>query len=202
MSEDGSGCQERMAALEEDLEALEDRFQAWRKHSANPRFDKLETRSDDARSERAELRATVQDLESEVANLQFTLEALKGLGENEQSTPAARVRDLRATMIERAQTLENRKGIKLWWEEVQDLFADLGHGQVKAPGCFDAMETAAEADGFELDTKVNEKGNEVKAIRLETAALPTPEGVSDPKNSNGVIGGQNGGESAEEGNSD
>lgn len=191
--------EERLAALEEavaELEDGQDQAEVYRKEVLKPRIDDLESRSDDARADRAELWATMEDLQDEVANLHFTVEALKGLGENETTSPAARVRDLRAEMIERVRTLNDRAGIQLWWQEVQDLFATLGHGEVKAPECHKAMEDAAEADGFELTTKVNENSNEVKAIRLKSSALPATEPVSNPTNAESVSAAQNGGDSA------
>lgn len=193
---------ERLAELEAELTALSERVDAQQKHVVKPRLDDLEARSDDARDERAELRATVQDLQTKVANLHYTVETLKGIGENEQTSPAARVRDLRSDMIESARTLTNRKGIQLWWREVQDRFATLGHGEVKAPECHKAMETAAEADGFDLTTKVNENGNEVKAIRLKSEALPAQEGVSNPTNAKGVGPDKNGGDRPQLSNDD
>lgn len=191
-----------LAELESQLEQHSERFDAWRKHTVAPRFEQMETRSDDARDERAELRATIQDLQDQVANLQYELEALKGLGETESSTPESRVRDLRSTMIERAQTLDRGDGVQLWWAEVQEVLADLGHGRICKPDCYKAMDEAVEADGFDKTTKVNSNGNEVTAIRLKTAELPAVEVSSNPTTSQGVIGGPNGGETTPQHNQD
>lgn len=191
--------------VHELISDIEDRFSASRdvlKGRIETVEETLEEMGDDAREKRAELRATVDGLQDEVAKLQFELEQLRGLGENEGSSPAARVRDLRSTMIRRARSLESRDGIQLWWKEVQSLLADLGHGEVKKPECYKAMKDAAEADAFEMAKKVNENGNQVKAIRLKSAALPAAGASSDPTTGQGVSAGQNGGETAAAHNQD
>lgn len=196
------GAEDPVARVHDDIRALEERWQAWREHTITPRFEALEEQSDDARADRAELRAMVEDVQNQIANLRFEVEQIKGLGDNQESNPAARVRDLRSTMIQRAKSLKSRPGIKLWWEEVQEVFVDLNHGEIRAPECYAAMEDAAEADGFEMTTKVNGNGNEVKAIRLKTTALPGQEAVSDSKNAEGVSPRQNGGDPAVESKQD
>lgn len=175
-------------SLAEQIAWTEDKLQSRIDQTILPRIEALEAASDDAREERAELQQAVSDLQQTVAMMESRLDSLAGLAEDQETNPEKRVQDLREAMIRRAEAREQNEAdgyprIKMWWREIQDLFADYGHGEISKPDCYKAMTEAAEAPGFEESSKYNEHGNNVKAIRLDLDVLRTETGSSDPTTS-------------------
>ncbi|MFB6188802.1 MAG: hypothetical protein ABEI57_02860, partial [Halapricum sp.] len=151
-------------------------------HVVKPRIDDLESQSDDARADRAELRAAVEDLQNKVARLQAELESLTGLEEGQATSPDKRANDLQRIMIQRAEERGDDgefARVQLWYREVQDLFLDLGHGEISKPDCYKAMRAVAERSGFESSTTINANGNEVETVRLDADELFRETGSSD-----------------------
>jgi type VI protein secretion system component VasK len=177
--DEDQSLEERLADLEEEVEYLRSSRDRYRQEIVQPRLDDLQAASDDAREGRAELRAMVEDMQKTIATLQQTLENMAGLEDPSQTSPDKRVQDLAQAMTRRAQASDTA-GARMWMGEVQDLFAELGHGKISKPDCYKAMDQLVERDGFEYDTKHNQNGNEVKAVRLKSAALPADEGSSNP----------------------
>jgi len=196
MSDDD--LEDRVEALEEALESVRDSQSAYRDQIVKPRLDGLEDTRDDAREERAELKETVQTLEQEVAGLRAELRSIAGVGESEDTSPDKRVADLRQAMIRRAKArTDGGQGYtSLWWQEVQNLFADLGHGEICKPDCYKAMREGAKGTGFEMGSTHNSDGREVKAICLNVDELPALDASRTPTTGEKVSTGQ---ESAVEG---
>jgi hypothetical protein len=169
-----AGC-ERCEDLEKRVDALETSQARTISEFVKPALDELREDRDDARDERVELRERLDALQQQ-------LDAVYGLADDERSTPAKRAADLRLALIRRAQnsTGPNAGRASMYYREVQECFADLGHETVHRPECMRAMEDAAHADGFEIATKTSDHGNEVKAIRVDTDALPRGIACSDP----------------------
>lgn len=155
---------EELESTVEDLKA----FQEWYMNHQKPRVDELQ---DELQTEREARQAAEQT----VSDMQARLEAIVGVGEDEQSTPDKRIADLREALIRQAQSNTNRDEASMHHAEVGDLFATLGHtgknDKVYNQWRHDAMEDAAEAEGFRLGTKQKD-GQEVKAVIVDLDALP------------------------------
>lgn len=165
---------DRIDELEDEIEFVDQKHQQRTEQVTKPRLAELEQHSDDARQERAELFALVEDLQERVAELDQRLTDMAGLAEDQQSNPDKRVSDLRQSMIRRAKARSDTDGfekVALYYQEVQDIFAELGHGEISRPDCYKAMDDLAESDGFEIGKKSSADGNRVKAIRLDLAEL-------------------------------
>ena len=178
---------ERCEELEQRVEALETSQSRTISQFIKPSLEDLRDTCDDARQERVELR-------EHVAALQQQVDAVYGLAEGERSTPAKRAADLRMALIRRAQnsTGPNAGRASMYYKEVQECFADLGHDTVHRPECMRAIEDAAEADGFSIGTKTSAHGNEVKSIRVDTDALPAGVACSGPTTQDTVGTGSDG----------
>lgn len=197
-------CEERLEALEEEVQELRQTTQSVNddhdsryNHVIKPRLNDLKEASDDAREERAELGATVQELQTTVAQQQARLKLMAGVDDETQSSPEKRVEDIRDAMIDRADARGESGSysrIKLWRKEIEDLLVDRGHGSWSKPVYQKAMKKAAEAPGFEMAKKVNEDGREVMAVAVDTEVLREEIGSSDPTTGKGVSPAQNGGE--------
>lgn len=148
----------------EDLQAFHD----WYMNHQKGRVDELE-------QELAEERAARKSLEKTVNEQGARLDAIVGVSEDEQSKPEKRVADLREALIRQAQANTNRNEASMHTGEIKKLFASLGHtgknGKVYSQWRHDAMEDAAEAEGFRMDTKQKD-GREVKAVVVNLDALP------------------------------
>lgn len=174
MSEDGCEC-DCCEKLAERVDALETSQSRTINQFVKPAIGGLREDRDDARQQRVELR-------EHVAMLQQQIDAVYGLAEGERSTPAKRAADLRMALIRRAQnsTGPNAGRASMYYKEVQECFADLGHDTVHRPECMRAITEAAEADGFSIGTKTSQHGNQVKAIRVDIEALPSTVACSGP----------------------
>ena len=182
MSEECEHCGD----LEERVDALETSQARTISQFVKPALDELRDARDDARQERVELRERLNALQQQ-------LDAVYGLADDERSTPAKRAADLRLALIRRAQnsTGPSAGRASMYYKEVQECFADLGHETVHRPECMRAIEDASNADGFSVGTKTSEHGNEVKAIRVDTDALPRGIACSDPTTPDTPGAGQN-----------
>jgi len=162
---------EDLQSTVEDLQAFHD----WYMNHEKGRVDDLE-------QELAEERAARQSLEQTVSEQGTRLETIVGVGEDEQSNPEKRIADLRDALIRQAQANTNRQEASMHTGEVKKLFASLGHtgknGKVYSQWRQDAMEDAAEAEGFRMDTKQKD-GREVKAVVVNLDALPGHEASND-----------------------
>lgn len=144
-----------------DLDDYAKEFLASRISSNEDEIDALHDRID-------ELEATVEHLDSE-------MESFIGVSENQRSTPEKRAADLRQAMIRAARNTSAEKGVKWWKDNVAEHLAAVGHKDLHKPDYYDAMEDAAEADGFEETTKTVTKDGrtwDAKAIRVTLSELP------------------------------
>ena len=171
---------DRVDELEEYAEFIADNFDEWRDTRYRRDREEAAAERDDARTERVELQAAVDTLERRVSELERKMDSLIGVDDAADSNPRKRANDLRLALLRDAEERSDQHAGKsqMWWEEVQRLFAQIGHGNVAKPDCYKAMEWAAgvdgaptsfqrSADGFELTKKTNEKGNEVKAVSVD-----------------------------------
>lgn len=123
--------------------------------------------------------AEIADLQRRVAELEERMDTFAGIGADERSTPAKRAADLRDAMLKAAQS-SAADGVTWWKDEVQDHLAALGHEDLHKPDIYDAMETAAEHEGFaetnKRVTKETATGKnrtfDARAIRVELDNLP------------------------------
>ncbi|MDZ7701840.1 MAG: hypothetical protein U5J98_07075 [Halobacteriales archaeon] len=114
------------------------------------------------------------DHEERIAELEQQLESVVGLADGEQSSPDKRATDLAMALIRRAKNRTDEDRYAMWWQDVRDSLADLGHGPpVHKQWCFDAMEDVARADGFGEVKIKNPDGRQVKAVRVRLAELPS-----------------------------
>lgn len=158
-------------------------------NSASPAYlTRLENRLDAERKARQQLaeeiddlRAHVEQLEAErdglrdrVVALESALDRLSGLAADEESTPAARARDLVLALKNRAQARSSGTA-HMDYSNVKETLTDQGHGTVYDQQAYRAMETAADEvagvsqgtfdgkqvvrfdlDGFDGEVAVNE----------------------------------------------
>lgn len=181
----------RLDELEEDIDAVDRKHERRVDQTIKPPIEELQEDSDDAREERAELFQMVQDLQETVTELDQRIEDMAGLAEDQETNPQKRVSDLRQIMIRRAKARgdsDDYERTALWWEEVQDKFAELGHGEISKPDCYKAMNDLEEFPGFKEGTKSNRHGNEVKAIRLNMDELRAHSSSSNPTTSESMAG--------------
>lgn len=170
---------ERLNDLEQQITAVADTQQAIRESSIKPRLEKLQEDSDDARSERAELQEEIRDLRATVAELRSTLEAIAGLADDEASNPDKRAADLAHTLIRRARSRDGTAA--MYYQEVQDSLETLGHGDLKPPQLYDAMEHVAALHGFSETKTTSAEGNRVDAVAVNLDELTAAEGVKEIK---------------------
>lgn len=169
---------DRVAELEEQFQQfkqdlLEDRDR-FRSEVLLPRIEDLEEQRDDAREERAELKAQVEMQSKRIQDLERRLQGLVGLAEDETGGPEKRKTDLRMGLIRRAEAKSdaNAGRAAMHYKEVQHYFAEIGHGDVSKPDCYKAMEDAAAGEGYKLNTK-QKNGREVKAVVVDLEKLPS-----------------------------
>lgn len=162
-------------------------------HALDQRIDGLEgvlgafrERIDELEQENEELRGRVEDTRQELEETKNDLERFRqwrddvearvstvtGVDSEEQSTAELRRKDLRTALINRAKT--NNGKSSMYYKEIEEVYADNGHGKVSREQIFRDMEAVEKGDGFDIDTKHSRKGNKVKAIRLNGDELPVP----------------------------
>ena len=135
----------------------------------------------EARDERIdELEDRLNRLEEMVLETQESVDGIAGLAKDENATPEKRASDIRTALIRRAQA-RDAKGAKMWWREAWNTLLDLGHEDLEdknraKPLVYNAMEKAADGDGFAETTTKTECADgvrrEVKAIRVDLDELP------------------------------
>lgn len=183
------GLEERVEALEEFKEQVIADRNTYRSEVIQPALQELRQGRDDAREERAELRATVEILQRQLRELEAKQESLLGLAEGESGGPKKRAADLRMGLIRRAEARSgpNEGTAAMHYREVQNFFAENGHGEVKKPECYQAMKDAAEADGFkQIESGKTLNGTDVRAVVVDLANLPSS--VEDVTSSNPTTG--------------
>jgi len=138
----------------------------------------VKPQTDDNADEIAALRAEVERLESELADVRAEQESYMGVDDPEDSNPKKRAEDLRAAMIEvvRSGVNSSSGGVTWWWKEVRDQLASHGHGGYSKPVYHTAMKNAAKnKDAFEMTTKRvtldNGRTMDVNAIRVRPDEL-------------------------------
>ena len=176
MSDDGPS-QEEFDALAAEVESLKSDYHATRTHKLFPKLDEHDDAIAALLDEVQSLKGELREVRKQSQRLEQQLESIAGLAEDEQSSPAKRTADLRQAMIRRAEAKEDdldnpSASVALYYKEVQDLLADLGHGTVYKQQAFDAMEEAVNTDGFSWTHKHSAAGNRVKAVVLNLDALP------------------------------
>lgn len=162
---------DRVDALEEDMRAYRDQF-------IKPQLSQLQDRLDDLEEENEQLQETVERQGQRIEELDHQVENLIGVDDQDLSTHDKRVRDVRAAMIRRAEAKADKRSdtiegkVALYYKEIQNLLADHGHGQVHREQAHRIMDDIEHVDGFSEGTKRSAHGNDVKAVRLDLAALP------------------------------
>jgi len=190
MCDECDQLEERLDELEEYVEFVQDDLDTWRADVYRPARKEAAANRDDARSERVELQAAVGALQSRVAELERTLDSVVGVEDATDSNPTKRANDLRLALVRDAENRSDQHAghSQMWWREVQQFFAQTGHGEVSKPDCYKAMRWAAGTDaapeamqpgeGFAMTSKTNGDGREVQAVSvavddLERAQLPS-----------------------------
>jgi len=171
-------CCERVKELEESLDDM----------VAMQTFDSvvqgLRRRIDGNSEDIDDLTTDVSEYSERIANLEQEVAATKGIDEKQRALPQRRASDLRRALVRRATSKsENDRTAgraSMYYKEVQDLFADLGYGQVHRAECMKAMRDATHGDGFSMGTKHSRHGNEVKAVLADTEDLPPGIACRDP----------------------
>ena len=133
----------------------------------------------------ATLETRVDELEAENKQLRAELDSLGELGADKQSTPKKRMLDLRKMLMNKAKVDHESggDGMVAWtYSQVVDQLESHGHGKVYAPQAYDAMEDAAEAEGFGHGK--NQDGD--KVVRVNWTALPAHATVNEINNDQGV----------------
>ncbi|AEH39459.1 hypothetical protein [Halopiger xanaduensis] len=135
----------------------------------------------EARDDRIDdLENRVDRLENLVLEVQENIDGIAGLAKDENATPEKRASDIRTALIRRAQA-RDMQGAKMWWRDAWNTLLDLGHEDLSdknraKPLIYNAMEKAAEGEGFAMTTTKTECADgvkrEVKAIRVDLEELP------------------------------
>jgi len=157
--------------------------------STNPAYlTRLENRLDAERKARKqleedvdELRTYVKQLEAErdglrdrVLALESQMDQLSGLADGEESTPAARARDLALALKNRAQTRSSGTA-HMDYTDVKDTLTDQGHGTVYDQQAYRAMETAAAEVAGVSEGTFDEK----QVVRFDLGAFDGEVAVND-----------------------
>lgn len=153
-------------------------------------YDHLKNVSDrlnDVEDENTELTQTVADQEARINDLEHQLETVADLGEKAQSTPESRARDVRLMLQNQAKAKyeadNDEPGTVQWtYDQVRDNLEAHGHGKVHDWQAYDAMEDAAEVDGFARVK--NSSGN--KVIRASWEKITAHGAVMENNNGKGV----------------
>jgi DNA repair exonuclease SbcCD ATPase subunit len=175
--------EERLAALEEGLNELEQTQKVIRETTIKPRIENLRERAEAAEAERDELQAAVDAMKETISELRSELESIAGLADDQESNPDKRASDIRHVLIRRAKATD--EGVaRMYWKEIQDSLADLGHGDVARPQCYDVIDALKDQPGFSETKKNSHSGNRVKAIRLDLDALHADAACIDRKTQN------------------
>lgn len=152
-SNNGTGSDESLVARLDDLEALFDQYIR----------DYLEE----------QVSQQLTEHEERIDELERQLESIAGLADGETSNREKRAVDVAMSLVRQARNRVDADQYAMWWKDVQDTLATLGHGpDVHKPWCFDAMEDVACADGFGMTTVQNPDNREVKAVKVNLAELP------------------------------
>jgi hypothetical protein len=165
----------RLDELEADLDAQHDDRMAYRRQVLLPRLDEADEARDDLTSQVGELQDTVQQLRDRVRDLEAGYESVLGLAEEQQSSPDKRCADLRLGLIRTAEAKADGRTAAMHYKAVQSFFASHGHGEVKKPEVYKAMNAAAEYQGFTLrdDELVLPSGRSGRAIIVDLDKLPS-----------------------------
>lgn len=164
--------------LGRQLRELSAEFDEFRRYvaedSINPRIRELELAVERLQAENDELHEKIGEQNERIDGLVETINISMGVNEPSESTPETRARDLRLAMIKQAEYRNDTFSgqIKWWKDEVESHLIDYGHGGFSKPVYYQAMEDAADAQGFTMDTKQNPDGRTVDAIRLNPGELP------------------------------
>lgn len=168
-----------------EVDILRDDVEAYRGQIIKPQLSQLEEKLDDALERIDQLEATVDDQETRIKQLDHQVETLIGVDDPDRSTHEKRVKDVRAAMIRRAEAKADRKGdidagkIAMYYSEIQDLLADHGHGDIYDTQVRRVMDEIVDVDGFTFGKKTSpDSGRQVKALRVNLAALPTYAGTN------------------------
>lgn len=122
----------------------------------------------------------IADLEAEVASMKETIQTLAGPNSN-RSPPEKRADDLRMAMV-RAAKEDDLKEVRWWKDEVKNALIAQNHTGLNKPDYYDAMERAAEHDGFGMSTKpVTKDGRtwEAKSVKVVLDDVPGNGGSRD-----------------------
>lgn len=174
---DEEELREQVQALQNDVDAL-----------FNHREQVMQPKVEEQQSTVEDLRRQVNDLEATVQRLEAELDNLAGLADDEQSTPAARVRDVKTLMINAADAKagdDPENGTVAWtYSQIVDQLEANGHGRVYAAQAYNVMEDLDEHEGF---AHVTNHGDE-QVLRVSYAALPAADRVNEINNAKGGSG--------------
>lgn len=197
---------EQIDDLHDRIDAVEQDKRAYRDQFIKPQLNKLEERLDNLETTNEQLQETVDQQGQRIEELDHQVENLIGVDDPDLSTHDKRVRDVRAAMIRRAEAKADKRSAEiegktaLSYGEIQDLLADHGHGQVHDPQAYRIMDDIENVDGFSKGTKRSAHGREVKAIRLDLAALPAYARTNNVRSASESGGGETTPKTAEEHN--
>lgn len=164
--------------LHDRIDTVEQDKRAYREQFIKPQLNELEERLNDLEAANEQLQETVDQQGQRIEQLDHQVENLIGVDDPDLSTHDKRVRDVRAAMIRRAEAKSDTRSediegkIALTYAEIQDLLADHGHGQIYREQAHRIMDDIEAVDGFSDGEKRSAHGNDVRAIRLNLAALP------------------------------
>lgn len=173
--------EETNTTLEEQLEKLAyrvDDLEAKREQVFEPRLEQQSETID-------ELETRVDELEAENKSLRADVDSLGELGADKDSTPKKRVLDLRQLLMNKAKVdyESDGDGLIAWtYDQVVDQLESHGHGKVYPAQAYNAMESAAAADGFGHGTNQDDE----KVVRVNWTALPAHTAVNGINNGQGV----------------
>lgn len=182
-----------LAEVQDELQSLAEDYGRTMEHVIQP----LKRARDEARAERddlAEKMAVLEDrLDQTEANLQRLedrLENIIGISEDEETSHTKRVNDIRLALKRRAEARSGDGAGKAAMDrlEIQDTLAELNHGNQWADAqLIRIIDDAANEPGYSVtDDYMNRNGNEVKAVRVNTAALAESGPANDVSSSEGA----------------
>jgi chromosome segregation ATPase len=179
-----------VADLQEQLESLEQDYRSTMDHVIEP----LKDARDEAQAERdaladevARLEDALQRTQARVDSLEDQLENIIGISEDEKTTHKKRVTDIRLALKRQAEGRSGNGAGKAAMDrlDIADRLYELNHGSDWADAqLIRIIEDAAQETGYSMtEDYINRNGNEVKAVRVNLAALAESTAANDVSSS-------------------
>ncbi|NHN49990.1 hypothetical protein G9464_20690 [Halostella sp. JP-L12] len=158
---------------EEEIQTLRARVRKVEDYSK----EYLKSRVDTLEDENQMLRKELEHLRAELEETKQEIEAFTGPSGG-RSPPEKRAADLKHALIRAAEEASNasvnKAGAKKHYRDAWESLAEAGHTDLNKPDVYDAMEDAAEAEGFFLGQKSCD-GRKIKAVGVKLDELPAHE---------------------------